>query len=425
VLVAFLAVAVVALVVAASASAWGGGISSVSGTHGANFWYTSNVTVNYEFHALGVYGSSEYEFLNQVTCTSNEGSDTSGDGTSGYTFLGATLTLTQEGSEQASCAGFGHQQHQTSSTGCGFFGAFPCYSAGSFGFGAGLSTFLIDKTAPTNVLVSMPAANSYGWYNSPFTITISGDDDVSGIWDCGFGDGYGPSPVTGPSITVNSNTTASGVTANGGCRNNAGLRTYTGTQWRYDSTLPTLAPSISPSGVLLRGSAATASPGASDALSGIPAGGASCDPVDTSTVGSHTLNCSATDRAGNTQTASPSYTVGFGFTGFAQPVDNNDVLNVAKAGQTIPLVFSVSDANGPVTDLSSVSVSSNGESCDLSDPTDAIEAYAAGSSGLQNLGGGNYQFNWKTDKAFAGQCRQVNVNVGDGTTHSAQFKFTK
>jgi len=33
------------------------------------------------------------------------------------------------------------------------------------------------------------------------------------------------------------------------------------------------------------------------------------------------------------------------------------------------------------------------------------EEYAAGASGLQNLGGGNYQINWKTDKAYTGQCR--------------------
>ena len=63
---------------------------------------------------------------------------------------------------------------------------------------------------------------------------------------------------------------------------------------------------------------------------------------------------------------------------------------------------------------------------DDSEPTDAIEAYAAGASGLQNLGGGDYQINWKTDKSYAGQCRQINLTIGgDTTVHSADFKFVK
>ena len=32
------------------------------------------------------------------------------------------------------------------------------------------------------------------------------------------------------------------------------------------------------------------------------------------------------------------------------------------------------------------------------EPTDGVEEYAAGGSGLQNLGGGNYQLNWATSK---------------------------
>ncbi len=122
-LVALLAVAVVALVTVASASAWSGGVSNVSGIHGANGWYTSNVTVTYTFHAAGVLSSSVYELLNQVTCTSNEGSTTQGDGTSGYTTLGGTLLLTQEGSSDTSCNGFGDEQHQISSSGCGSSGS--------------------------------------------------------------------------------------------------------------------------------------------------------------------------------------------------------------------------------------------------------------------------------------------------------------
>jgi hypothetical protein len=90
-----------------------------------------------------------------------------------------------------------------------------------------------------------------------------------------------------------------------------------------------------------------------DNLSGFAS--SSCDPVDTSAVGSFNVSCSATDKAGNSNSASAGYTVSLGFDGFFQPVDMNNT-NVAKAGQTIPVKFNVADGNGPVTNLGSVSV---------------------------------------------------------------------
>jgi hypothetical protein len=33
------------------------------------------------------------------------------------------------------------------------------------------------------------------------------------------------------------------------------------------------------------------------------------------------------------------------------------------------------------------------------------------------------QFNWKTPKNYAGQCRTMTLNLSDGTTHTASFTF--
>ncbi len=68
----------------------------------------------------------------------------------------------------------------------------------------------------------------------------------------------------------------------------------------------TLNPSVTPNPVALNGSA-TASAGATDTLSGIASQG--CDPVDTSIAGSSTVNCWATNNAGNYVTAPANYTV--------------------------------------------------------------------------------------------------------------------
>ncbi len=115
------------------------------------------------------------------------------------------------------------------------------------------------------------------------------------------------------------------------------------------------------------------------------------------------------------------------FYGFFSPVDNPQVVNSAKAGQAIPVKWRITDANGaPISDpasfrdLASYLINCNSLS---GDAATAIEEYAAGSSGLQYLGDGYWQFNWKTSKTYAGQCRTMVLTLGDGNIHEAAFKF--
>ena len=421
---------------AGSVAAKGVAGSSFPSPSGTNGWYTSNVSGTFAFDVDGLGHFSEngyyHERLSSLECGG----------------LGLTYTPPPESffpfipgnpqfPVQQSVLVSGDTSFAGTTVGCtagyeriyfsdcheSIFGDYCLVNSGWIPAGTETNarTFKIDTTFPTNVVVNRTSdPNIFGWYNSPVTFTVSGSDSGSGIAQCGFGNFNSWST---PSITVNSNIFSGGSGA--GCRDAAGNGSGTGVSWRYDNTVPALAPTVSPTGVLLRGSAATASPNATDLLSGVDPANTGCDPVDTSVAGSLTVQCHAADKAGNTNTANAAYKVGFGFTGFSAPVDA-DALNIAKAGQAVPLKFHVSDANGPVTSLTGYTLTSNGEGCDDSEPTDAIEAYAAGASGLQNLGGGNYQINWKTDKAFAGQCRQVNLTVGgDTTVHSADFKFVK
>jgi hypothetical protein len=120
----------------------------------------------------------------------------------------------------------------------------------------------------------------------------------------------------------------------------------------------------------------------------------------------------------------------FGMVGFEAPVDNG-ALNLANAGRAIPLKFRLYDLGGnPVADLAAAHLSSVPLSCTaLNEGIDAVEEYAAGASGLQNLGGGAYQINWGTSKAFAGSCRRLRLDLGekhpDGTPfyRTADFRF--
>jgi hypothetical protein len=63
--------------------------------------------------------------------------------------------------------------------------------------------------------------------------------------------------------------------------------------------------------------------------------------------------------------------------------------------------------------------------CPAGTTTDTIEEYAAGNSGLQNLGDGYYQWNWKSPSNYANSCKTLKLNLGEGFEHTALFQFKK
>jgi hypothetical protein len=98
----------------------------------------------------------------------------------------------------------------------------------------------------------------------------------------------------------------------------------------------------------------------------------------------------------------------YSFEGFGSPVAN-DLLNSVKAGQTVPLRWRLLDPTGaPVTDLASASVAARTVPCGTL-PADPVDELASGQSGLQNLGDGYYQFNWKTAKTPG--CRELKLDL--------------
>jgi len=144
------------------------------------------------------------------------------------------------------------------------------------------------------------------------------------------------------------------------------------------------------------------------------------------TLGTNQVCVRATDIWGNTGTETcATFTVGYKFTGFFQPIDMLAV-NMAKAGQTVPVKWRLTDANGvPVSDPSVFkNLVSYSVSCGTftGDPVDAIETYS-GSSGLQYLGDGYWQFNWKTPKSYANTCRKMYVQFDGFKSPEVDFKF--
>jgi HYR domain len=148
--------------------------------------------------------------------------------------------------------------------------------------------------------------------------------------------------------------------------------------------------------------------------------------------GTTTVTCSATDAHGNTKNGSFTVSVVYGWAGFFQPVDNTDatgkyILNVAKAGSTIPVKFSLAGDQGLNIFATGYPKVSATFSCSADPSTDPIEEYSTATvSGLKYDPTANqYIYNWKTDKGWAGGCRSLLVKLADGSTHRADFNFTR
>lgn len=283
-----------------------------------------------------------------------------------------------------------------------------------FGFKTYVVPASVDTTPPVITFSVSGMLGNNGWYTSDVTVSWSVQDSESAITSSS---GCDTSNITTdtPGITLSCTATSAGGTS------------YQSVTVMRDATPPVLAPIVSPNPVLLDGTA-TAYPNASDATSGVAI--SSCDPVDTGSVGVHTVNCRASDVAGNQSSASTSYTVAYDFSGFSSPVDNSG-LNTANAGETVPLKWRLTDANGnPVTTLRSVTVTAETLQCSIGTTPDLAQETSAGNSGLQNLGDGYYQFNWKTPQSYARSCKTLRLNLGDGNGaspiyHTANFEFTQ
>jgi hypothetical protein len=121
--------------------------------------------------------------------------------------------------------------------------------------------------------------------------------------------------------------------------------------------------------------------------------------------------------------------VDYAMEGFYAPL-SNETVNVVKPGQTVPVKWRLVDTHGaPVSDpasfegLYSYQINCSTVSGKI---IDVVEEEAAGGAGLQYLGDGSWQFNWKTAKTYDGTCRTMFI-AWNSTFISPQvdFKFVK
>ena len=224
---------------------------TVIGTLGSNGWYTSDIAVSWTVT------DAQSPVTSQVGCTpSSVSTDTA------------------------------------SST-------FICTASSTGGSATQSVTLKRDATAPVITGSRAPVANAAGWNNTDVTASFACADTPGGS-------GIATNTVAGATLTGNG--AGQSVTNTGACvdlaGNAAASKTVGGIS--IDKVKPVLAPAVTPATVALNGSASVAA-NATDALSGVAS--ASCTAPDTSAFGTFTVTCTATDKAGNTQTATASYTV--------------------------------------------------------------------------------------------------------------------
>lgn len=278
----------------------------------------------------------------------------------------------------------------------------------------------LDKTPPKITYTGRTAANPGGWNNSDVTVNWTCADALSG-------------PMAA-SVSWTITTEGANQTATGTCTDNAGnSASDTQSGINIDKTPPTLAPSVSPMtppNLVLLNAIATASAGASDALSGIAS--QTCAPVSTNVIGGASVTCTAVDNAGNQAQASFAYKVIYRFDGFLQPINDTAhqqvcgtpcPLSIFKDGSTVPAKFQLKDANGNVVQAASLPLwlTPQQGSAMSAAIDESVYADSASTGTVYSWDGQQYHYNWSTKGFAAGYYWLIGVRLDDGQTYTVNI----
>jgi hypothetical protein len=142
--------------------------------------------------------------------------------------------------------------------------------------------------------------------------------------------------------------------------------------------------------------------------------------VDTASVGPKTFTVTASDARGKSASLTSTYTVVYSFTGFDSPVSAGGSIDTAKAGESLPLKFSLrgNQGLGVVTRTTWQPVSCADWTA-LGDSTAGLSklSYSASSDRYLDV--------VVTDSSWKGSCRTVDLELADGTHHAVHVRFTK
>lgn len=239
----------------------------------------------------------------------------------------------------------------------------------------------VDRTAPVAVASVTPPPNANGWNNTNVTVAFEGADSLSGS---------GVASCSPPTVL---SAEGAGQSASGRCTDVAGNTSTNATAGgiNIDRTAPVVSITTPPDAASYpSGSTVIADYQCSDALSGV---GSCAGPVadgaaiDTTVTGGRSFGVSAVDLAGNSASASTSYSV----TGAATDATPPSISPVVEgtAGENgwyrsdVSVRWDVRDAESPVT--SQIGCATSVVARDTKGTTFRCEATSAGGTSKQSV----------------------------------------
>jgi hypothetical protein len=280
---------------------------------------------------------------------------------------------------------------------------------------AGSATFTIEVQDQTKPTVTVPAditAEATGPSGTTVTyMGVTATDDVDGALSATC------SKASGSVFAIGTTTVTCTATDKAG---NKGDNTFTVTV--QDTTAPNVTVSAS------RTATATSAGGAAVSYTGATATdivdgsvAASCDKASGSVfpLGTTTVTCTATDKAGNTGRESFTVTVTAAWSNVLQPV-NSDGSSLFKLGSTVPVKFQLTGASAGITDLSARLYLQRIGAGATGTVLEAVSTSNATSGNLFRYDSGQYIFNLGTKTLSAGTY-QLRIDLADGVLRTVNI----
>ena len=143
------------------------------------------------------------------------------------------------------------------------------------------------------------------------------------------------------------------------------------------------------------------------------------------------VTCTATDLAGNSNSATVTYNIIYKFVGFLQPIDDTGrpsicaspcPISVFKGGSDIPVKFELEDANGNVVQSANAPiwitpVKGSATNLIINESTTSGTG-TSGTNYIYNSTGQQYQFNWNTKGCATGYLWTIGAKLDDGQTYT-------
>lgn len=278
---------------------------------------------------------------------------------------------------------------------------------------------VVDRSAPTPPTAATDRPPEHvgapSWWRDTVNVGFGGSVDPA-LQDGSPGSGVASTTAAQAFSTSGPHTATGSATDSAG--NGSSLTSLT---VHVDAEAPHVGFTSCPGDVIL-GSTVAATWSASDSSSGLATAASGSLTLDTATIGTRSVSATASDNVGHTATATCAYRVVYDFAGFFKPLLNPPQTAVFAAGDRIAVAFTLGGDHG-LGVLAPGSPRSAPVACGTSpeltggDPTSSLR-------GLNFNRSGRYSYHWVTATAWAGSCRQLVVELVDGTYHRANVQFT-